>query len=93
MRNTLILLTYSVGCGILMSLFIMSTGVTRYLFSLLAVVLGIQFFKRIEGKGLRIGFVVLVVFFSLLFPVIYVALALVNGWYINPGYLKGIQPS
>lgn len=91
MRNALFLLLYGLAGGVLMSLFMMSAGVTRYLFSLGAVLLGMQFFKRYDSKGLRIGFIVLVLVFSLFFPLIYVMLALANGWYVNPDYLKGVQ--
>jgi len=91
MRNTLIILMYSLGAGLLMAAFILGTGITRHLFSLCAVVLGIQFFKRHDGKGMRITFVVLVLVLALFFSSLYVLLAVANGWYLNPEYLKGVQ--
>lgn len=94
MRNAVFVFLYSLAAGILMALFIMSTGTgpTRYVFSLVAVLLGIRFFKRYETLGQRISFIVIAILFSLLLPLVYVALALTNGWYVNPEYLKGVPP-
>lgn len=73
-----------------MSAFILMQGIFRYAFSLGALLIGIRFFKTHETIGSRIGFIAVVVVFTLIMPSIYVLIAYANGWPINPVYLKGI---
>lgn len=78
---------YTLAAGILMSVFVLTSGLFRHVFSLGAVVVGIQFFKRWEEKKPRIWFVVLVVLGALFFPLFYILIAVSNGWYVDPSYL------
>ncbi|WP_438446761.1 hypothetical protein [Gorillibacterium sp. sgz5001074] len=78
----------TLAAGILMSIFVLTTGMFRHIFSLGAVLVGIQFFRREEEKKPRIWFVVLVLLLALVLPVLYVMLAYANGWYIDPRYTE-----
>jgi len=90
LKNAMIVMLYSLAAGVLMATFILGSGITRHLFSLSAVLIGVRFFKRHEGKGSRIAFVVLVLLLALILSSFYVLLAVANGWYLNPEYLKGV---
>lgn len=79
---------YTLAAGILMSVFILSTGMFRYVFSLGAIMVGAQLFKREEEKKPRIWFVVFVFLLALFLPLIYVLFAVAYGWPVNPDYLK-----
>lgn len=79
---------YTLAAGILMSIFIMTEGPTKHIFSLGAILIGFSVFRRVEEKKPIIWFVVLVVLLALVLPLIYTVLALANGWYINPDLLK-----
>jgi uncharacterized membrane protein AbrB (regulator of aidB expression) len=79
---------YTLAAGILMSVFVLTSGMFRHVFSLGAVLVGIQFFKRWEEKKPRIWFIVLVVLCALFLPLIYVFVAYSNGWYVDPRYLE-----
>lgn len=78
---------YVLAAGILMSIFVLATGMFRYVFSLGAILVGFQFFKREEEKKPRIWFVVLVFLSAMILPVVFVSVAFVNGWY-TPDYLQ-----
>lgn len=91
MRKALEFLGFSLIISLLMALFILVPGFVRYLFSLGALYIGLQYFKRHEGWGLRIGILVTSIVLTLLITVVYVALAYVYGWYINPIYLNGVE--
>ncbi|WP_058301646.1 hypothetical protein [Gorillibacterium timonense] len=91
MRKTLEFIGFSFAISVGMSLFILLPGFVRYLFSVGSLYVGFQYFKRNEGWGLRIGMIVTAVILTLLFTVIYVALAYMNGWYINPIYMTGVE--
>lgn len=80
-------MAYALAAGILMSIFVLVPGLIRNVFSLGAVLVGFQFFKREEEKKPRIWFVVLVFAFAMILPVLFVGIAYVNGWYV-PGYLN-----
>ncbi|WP_438433549.1 hypothetical protein [Gorillibacterium sp. sgz500922] len=89
MRKALEFIGFTLAISLLMSLFVLVPGFIRYLFSVGALFVGFQFFKRHEGWGARIGLIAAAVILTLLFTTVYVALAYVNGWYINPIYLTG----
>lgn len=78
---------YALVAGILMSIFVLASGMFRHVFSLGAVLVGFQFFKREEEKKPRIWFVVLVFVFAMVLPVLFVMVAFSNGWYI-PEYMN-----
>ncbi|MBC8080019.1 MAG: hypothetical protein H7X86_06725 [Gorillibacterium sp.] len=90
MRKAASLIGFSILTGALMSCYLIIPGTIKFLFSILSLYLGYQFFRRAEGWGLRIGFIVLSVILALIFTVIYTGLAIKNGWYINPSYLEGV---
>lgn len=54
----------------MLAIFSMLTEIYKYLFSLLALYIGIRFFRRFESLGLRIAFFVLAVFFYLVITVV-----------------------
>lgn len=91
MGRAIQLFGFSLAVGLLMSVFILVPGIFRYAFSLGALFVGIQFFKRFEGKGARIGFILLAIVFSLFIPSIYAAMAYQLGWPLDPSFLKQIE--
>jgi hypothetical protein len=56
--KTLTVLGFSVVCAVLLVLFSQIEDLLKYLFSLAALYIGVQFFKRYESRGMRITFVV-----------------------------------
>ncbi|MEO3947528.1 hypothetical protein [Gorillibacterium sp. CAU 1737] len=91
MRKTLEFIGYALGISIGLFLFTLIPNFFKYAFSLGALYLGYQFYKRNEGWGMRIAMIVTSIALALLFSVVYTALAYVNGWYINPIYLHGVE--
>ncbi|WNQ13676.1 hypothetical protein MJA45_11860 [Paenibacillus aurantius] len=91
MPRWLALLGFSLAAALLMSGFILVTGMIKYVFSLGALFLGIQFFKTYDGKGIRIGFIAITFVLALFLPVLYVALAVANGWPVDPRMTEGIS--
>jgi hypothetical protein len=71
---------YSLAGGILLTLYSQIPDMLRYVFSLLALLLGIRFFRRFESKGPRIAFVLMLIFYYLIFNLMYVIAAQVYGW-------------
>ncbi|MCS7459463.1 hypothetical protein N0M98_04860 [Paenibacillus doosanensis] len=67
----LIVVGYSIVCALLLALFSHIEDLFKYIFSLGALFTGIQFFKRHEGRGMRIAFVVTTIVLYFLFAVIY----------------------
>ncbi|ALS27477.1 hypothetical protein ABEV74_00640 [Paenibacillus cisolokensis] len=53
---------YSIVCGSLLAMFALTANLMRYVFSLLALYLGIRFFRRYERLAPRIWFIVLAIF-------------------------------
>ncbi|MBO9606105.1 MAG: hypothetical protein J7639_09155 [Paenibacillaceae bacterium] len=82
----LVLLLYSIAGALLMSGFILVPGITRYAFSLGAILLGIRFFRIRDGIGARITFILLVVVLCLVFTSMYVVFATANDWWIPDVY-------
>ncbi|OBZ16801.1 MULTISPECIES: hypothetical protein [Bacillales] len=70
LKTTFWLIGYTFLAGLMLALFSMLTEVYRYLFSLLALYIGIRFFRRFETVGLRIAFFVLAIVFYLLIAVV-----------------------
>ncbi|MCZ8511432.1 hypothetical protein O9H85_03045 [Paenibacillus filicis] len=68
--RTLAVIGFSLVCALLLSLFSQIQDLLRYIFSLGALYAGIQFFRRYEGRGMRIAFVVTTVLFYFAFTVI-----------------------
>jgi hypothetical protein len=73
LKTTFWLLGYTFLAGLMLALFSMLTEIYRYLFSLLALYIGIRFFRRYETIGLRITFFVLAIIFYLLIAVVVAA--------------------
>jgi len=66
LKNTFLIFLFTLGCGMMLALYPMVQSPINLLFSLLAFVIGIFFFKRYSTIGLRILFFVLsLVFFVL----------------------------
>lgn len=81
----------SLAAGGLMTIFVLSSGISKHLFSLGAVLIGIYIFKSYETKGSRIAFIVMTILFSFFIPPVYVVVAYANGWYVPPEFLDGIE--
>ncbi|KRE39779.1 hypothetical protein [Paenibacillus sp. Soil522] len=79
LKTTFWLLGYTVLAGLMLAIFSMITEFYRYLFSLLALYIGIRFFRRFETLGLRITFFVLSIVFYLLITVIVAAVIYIRG--------------
>jgi hypothetical protein len=69
--RTLAVIGFSVLCAALLCLFSQIQDLLKYIFSLGALYVGIQFFKRYESRGMRIAFVVTTVLFYFIFAVFY----------------------
>ena len=90
MRKALELIGFSLLTGILMTCYLLIPGMFKFAFSLGSLYIGFQYFKRTETWAPRVGFIVLTVVLALLFTVVYTALALYYGWYVNPAYKEGL---
>ncbi|MBH5316751.1 hypothetical protein I6N90_02865 [Paenibacillus sp. GSMTC-2017] len=60
-KTTLWILLYAMLAGISLALFAEIAQIHKYLFSLLAIYIGIRFFRRFETVGLRATFIVLAI--------------------------------
>ncbi|MCU6795270.1 hypothetical protein OB236_24480 [Paenibacillus sp. WQ 127069] len=67
----LIVLMYSLLCAVLLNLFSQIQDLLKYLFSLGALYLGIQFFKKHDEKWMRITFVILTIILYFIAAVVY----------------------
>lgn len=83
-KNGLLILVYSLGAGLMLCLFSTFNTGFNIVFSLLALGIGVLFFRKFPKIGSRIIFILLAVFFFFLFVVI---IAVVNYAKTNP-----IQP-
>ncbi|CDN44680.1 MULTISPECIES: hypothetical protein [Paenibacillus] len=62
---------YGIACGLLMTLFVMVPGVIRFVFSLVALWLGLRFFRAHETVWRRVGFVFVSILFFILSVIAY----------------------
>ncbi|TVY08751.1 hypothetical protein [Paenibacillus cremeus] len=69
--RTLVVIGFSLLCAGMLTLFSQIQDLLKYLFSLGALYVGIQFFKRYETRSMRIAFVVTTVLFYFIFAVFY----------------------
>lgn len=88
MGNTLRVLMYAAACGALLTAFSQISDFIKYVFSLGAFLLGLRFFRLYDGKWMRISFIAVAVVLFFVFSLVYVGLAVINGWYLNPDYTK-----
>ncbi len=73
MKAWFMVILYSVLCGNLLVLFSWDPSIlTRYIFSLGAILAGIHFFRKFEAKRLRISFIGLAIFSYFFFTVVFV---------------------
>ncbi|WP_028611114.1 hypothetical protein [Paenibacillus harenae] len=70
LKTTLWVIGYTLLAGSCLAIFSVLTEIYRYIFSLLAIYIGIRFFRRFETLGLRIAFFALGIFFYFLVAVI-----------------------
>ena len=71
LRTGFLVFLYGMVCGLLLALFPLIESVIRFVFSLLALVLGVYSFRRFQSVRSRIVFVILVFLFFVLFTVVY----------------------
>ncbi|MBW7457987.1 hypothetical protein ACFOLF_02310 [Paenibacillus sepulcri] len=83
-KNGLLIFIYSLGAGLMLGLFSTFKSGINIVFSLLALVIGVLFFRKFPKIGSRIIFILLAVFFFFLFVII---IAMVSYMKANP-----IQP-
>ncbi|MDQ0059584.1 hypothetical protein [Paenibacillus harenae] len=69
-KSILWLILYSLAAGVLLAAFSFTPGIWKYMFSLLALYLGIRFFRKYDSIGLRIAFFAVAILFYLLAAVI-----------------------
>ena len=62
-KNALWLLLYSFMAGLSLSLFTQIQDIFKYLFSLLAIYIGIRFFRRFESIWMRVAFIAVAIVF------------------------------
>lgn len=86
LQTTLWLVGYTFLAGLMLTVFSSVTEIYRYLFSLLALYIGIRFFRRFESLGLRITFFVMSIFFYLLIAVVVAAVIFIRN---NPDTIMG----
>ncbi|MFE5319666.1 hypothetical protein ACFQ88_13245 [Paenibacillus sp. NPDC056579] len=79
-----IILGYSILCALLLTLFSHINDLLKYIFSLGALFTGIQFFKRHEGRGMRIWFVVSTIVLYFIFSVIYALYVAIKTGQLTP---------
>lgn len=84
LKTTFWVVGYTFLAGLMLALFTQIEEMYRYLFSLLALYLGIRFFRRYETLGLRITFFVLGVVFFLLITVIIAAIIYIKDHPLPP---------
>ncbi|MFC5652108.1 hypothetical protein ACFPYJ_23930 [Paenibacillus solisilvae] len=81
---------YGMVCGLLLAIFPVIESIIRFVFSLLALALGVYTFRRFEAVRSRIVFVVLAIFFFLLFTVVFTA---ISYYHSHPPNLSGASLS
>ncbi|GMK41764.1 hypothetical protein PCCS19_48220 [Paenibacillus sp. CCS19] len=69
-RTVLIVIVFSFVCGLCLSMFATIPGPIKYLFSLLALLVGIKMFGKLDRVGPRIWFVSLSIVWYLLLTII-----------------------
>jgi|GEM_PF-870963 hypothetical protein len=69
-RTVLIVIAFSFACGICLSLFAIISGPLKYVFSLVALLIGIKMFGRLDRVGPRIWFISLSIIWYLLLTII-----------------------
>lgn len=93
MKTTLQFLLWSFLTGHLLLIFSWSDfSLFRYVYSLGALFIGIYFFRQFESKGLRIGYILMSLFFYLVLTVFYVALGEIPILKLVPPGAKLEQP-
>lgn len=84
-KTTLWVILYALMAGGSLAIFSTLTEFIKYIFSLLAIYIGIRFFRRFETIGLRISFVVL----SIVMYFVVVIIIVIIRSLTDPNYLLG----
>jgi hypothetical protein len=69
-KSNVWMILYSFAAGALLAAFSFTPGFMKYLFSLLALYIGIRFFRKYDSIGLRIAFFVVAILFYLVVAII-----------------------
>jgi len=69
-RKGMLLTVYSMGCGLMLSLFPFIKSGVNLIFSLLALVIGFYFFKNFSSLRSRILFFVIALLFFVVFTIV-----------------------
>lgn len=87
-KTSLVVMFYSLLAGICMALFTQIEGFVKFIFSLLALYIGVRYFRRFETVGMRVLFIVL----TLVFTFITILSIVVYTFQLeNPELLNGAQ--
>lgn len=86
-KTTLWVLAYSVATAATLFMFTQIEAFHKYLSSLLAIYIGLRFFRKFERIGLRITFIALAIVFYFIAAVIYALYVFVKE---NPEALTGL---
>ncbi|MFD0959391.1 hypothetical protein [Paenibacillus chungangensis] len=78
---------YAFLAGLALALFAQITPIIRYVFSLLALVIGIRFFRLYDTIGLRVAFIVTAIIFYFL---VAIAFAIYQYMKENPELMTGM---
>ncbi|QYR23704.1 hypothetical protein KZ483_12875 [Paenibacillus sp. sptzw28] len=70
LKNGLIILLYSMGAGLMLAIFSSLRGGINIVFSLLALIIGVLFFRKFPKISTRIIFILLAILFFLLIVII-----------------------
>ena len=81
-KNGLLILVYSIGAGLMLAIFSMVKGSFNLVFSLLALVIGILFFRKFPAISSRIVFILLAILFFFVTVVVVTTIQFARS---NPG--------
>ncbi|MHA7963638.1 hypothetical protein ACX93W_05775 [Paenibacillus sp. CAU 1782] len=86
-KTTLRTISYSLLAGLFLALFAQMDHFIKYLFSLLALLMGILYFRKVETTVPRVLFIVLALIFYFVAAIIFAAVAFIRD---HPDYMTGM---
>ncbi len=86
LKTGFLVFLYGMVCGLLLAVFPLIESVIRFVFSLLALVLGVYSFRRFQSVRARIVFVILAILFFVLFTMVF---TMISYYHSHPPNLNG----
>lgn len=80
MSRALSVLLHGFACAVLLAAFSMTPGLLKFVFSILAFLLGVRFFGAHDTWGVRLAFIGTSLVLYFVCVILYTVLAYVNGW-------------